>query len=77
MLLFTLQPNRKLNEDTLLQRTQWLATTLYHESMLCFYESCSKETISNAFLLLQSWKVCAALVAAVSGGYDVCESACG
>ncbi len=31
--------------------------TLYHESMLCFYESCSMETLRNAFVILQHWKV--------------------
>jgi len=46
-----------VEEGILAQRTQWLATTLYHESMLCFYESCSKETLSNAFWVLEKWNV--------------------
>lgn len=31
--------------------------TLYHESMLCFYEACSLETLRNALHVLQEWKV--------------------
>ena len=42
----------------LLQRTQWLATTLYHDQMLCFFESCSNETLQNALSRLQTWRVC-------------------
>lgn len=57
MILFSLQPDRSMEEKMLLQRTQWLATTLYHESMLCFYESCSTETLSNAFDLLAQWGI--------------------
>mmetsp|Transcript_15877 Transcript_15877/g.31108 ORF Transcript_15877/g.31108 Transcript_15877/m.31108 type:complete len:1225 (+) Transcript_15877:37-3711(+) len=57
MILFSLQPDREMEEKLLLQRTQWLATTLYHESMLCFYESCSTETLSNAFDVLSKWGV--------------------
>jgi len=57
MILFSLQPDRTMEEKMLLQRTQWLATTLYHESMLCFYESCSTETLSNAFDLLTQWGI--------------------
>jgi len=57
LILYSLQPDRTVEESILVQRTQWLATTLYHESMLCFYESCSKETLSNAFYVLQKWKV--------------------
>jgi hypothetical protein len=34
-----------------------LPQTLYHESMLCFYESCSLETLRNALHVLQEWKV--------------------
>jgi len=48
MTLASLQPALEMEQSILLQRTQWLATTLYHESMLCFYESCSLETLSNA-----------------------------
>merc|ERR1712086_713734 len=57
MILFSLQPDRSMEEKMLLQRTQWLATTLYHESMLCFYEACSTETLGNAFDLLAQWGV--------------------
>lgn len=42
---------------TLLTKTQTLATTLYHESMLCFYESCSLETLNNALHVLKDWNV--------------------
>ena len=31
--------------------------TLYHESMLCFYEACSMDTLRNAFEILQEWNV--------------------
>ncbi len=31
--------------------------TLYHESMLCYFESCSKDTLSNAFYTLKSWRI--------------------
>lgn len=57
MVLFSLQPNKKMEETQLLQRTQWLATTLYHESMLCFYESCSMDTLRNAFDVYQKWSI--------------------
>jgi glycerone phosphate O-acyltransferase/fatty acyl-CoA reductase len=57
MILFSLQPDRTIEETPLIQRTQALATTMYHESMLCFYESCSKETLQNAMDLLESWQV--------------------
>ena len=46
-----------LEETQLLQRTQWLATTLYHESMLCFYESCSMDTLRNAFDVYSKWSI--------------------
>ena len=59
LLLFSLQPARQIDEHTLLQRTQWLATTLYHESMLCFYESCSLDTLKNAHDTLRAWGVIA------------------
>jgi glycerol-3-phosphate O-acyltransferase len=57
MTLASLQPALQMDQTILLQRTQWLATTLYHESMLCFYESCSLETLSNALQTLARWKV--------------------
>jgi len=57
MILFTLQPDREIDEQVLLQRTQWLATTLYHESMLTFYEACSLDTLRNAFAVLHRWGV--------------------
>lgn len=59
MTLASLQPSLEMEQSILLQRTQWLATTLYHESMLCFYESCSLETLSNALQTLARWKVVA------------------
>jgi len=60
MVLFSLQPNKQMEETQLLQRTQWLATTLYHESMLCFYESCSMDTLRNAFDVYHKWQILAA-----------------
>ena len=57
MTLFSLQPDHRIEEGALLQRTQWLATTLYHESMLSFYESCSMDTLRNAFEVLKVWGV--------------------
>jgi len=57
LILFSLQNARSFDEATLLQRTQWLATTMYHENMICFYESCSKETLLNALRQLKSWNV--------------------
>lgn len=57
MTLASLQPALQMDQAILLQRTQWLATTLYHESMICFYESCSLETLSNALQTLARWKV--------------------
>ena len=59
MTLFFLQPDHRIEEAALLQRTQWLATTLYHESMLSFYESCSMDTLRNAFEVLKVWGVIA------------------
>jgi glycerol-3-phosphate O-acyltransferase len=58
LLMFSLQPNKSVEAKMLLQRCQWLATTLYHEQMLCFYEACSNDTLQNALFRLQSWKVC-------------------
>lgn len=52
-MLYTLQPSRSIARDLLVTQTQWLATTLYHESMLSFFESCSKETLDNAFTVLK------------------------
>lgn len=57
MILYTLQPDRIIDETLLLQRTQWLATTLYHESMLTFYEACSLDTLRNAFSVLHEYGV--------------------
>jgi len=57
MILFSLQPDRTMELTQLVQRTQSLATTLYHESMLCFYESCSLETLRSALLVLREWQV--------------------
>jgi glycerone phosphate O-acyltransferase/fatty acyl-CoA reductase len=53
MMLYTLQPTRSIARDLLVTQTQWLATTLYHESMLSFFEACSKETLDNAFSTLR------------------------
>ena len=59
MTLFSLQPEHRIDEASLLQRTQWLATTLYAESMLSFYESSSMDTLRNAFEVLKVWGVIA------------------
>lgn len=34
-------------KDMLVLQSQWYANTLYHDSMVCFYESCSKDTLDN------------------------------
>jgi hypothetical protein len=43
------QPGKKMERSTLLNHTQWLATTFYHDQRMCFYESCSLDTLKNAF----------------------------
>jgi len=57
MVLFSLQPSKKMEETALLQRTQWLATTLYYEGAMAFYESCSMDTLRNAFDVFQKWNI--------------------
>ena len=59
MTLFSLQPEHRIDEQALLQRCQWLSTTLYAEGMMSFYESCSLDTLRNAFELLKTWGVIA------------------
>ena len=59
MTLFSLQPDHRIDEQALLQRCQWLSTTLYAEGMMSFYESCSLDTLRNAFELLKTWGVIA------------------
>ena len=56
-LLFSLQPSKQIDSSVLLPRAQWLASSLYHDRMLCSYESCSNETLRNAFSVLEAWKV--------------------
>ena len=56
--LFSLQNDTLIEEENeLLQRTQWIATTLYHESMLSFYESCNMDTLKNAFDTFAQWGI--------------------
>ena len=59
--LFALTSNTEVEEATLLERMQWLAETMYHERMICFYESCSRETLRHALDVFYDWGVvCAA-----------------
>eukprot|EP00474_Spongospora_subterranea_P005553 CRZ06011.1 hypothetical protein [Spongospora subterranea] len=51
LFLHTLQGS--VEEKQVIIQTQWLATTLYHESMICFYESCSSDTLQNALTTFQ------------------------
>lgn len=46
--LFCLQHSMDVEDVTLLQRAQSLATTLYNESMLTYFEACSIDTLRNA-----------------------------
>jgi glycerone phosphate O-acyltransferase/fatty acyl-CoA reductase len=57
LVLFSLQPSHTLLEEELLTKTQWLATSMYHEHMLSFYESCSNDSIRNALITLYKWDV--------------------
>jgi glycerone phosphate O-acyltransferase/fatty acyl-CoA reductase len=57
MALFSLQPAREIEYSRLLSRAQWLATTLYHESRLCFYESCSIDTLQNSIYTFSKWGI--------------------
>jgi glycerone phosphate O-acyltransferase/fatty acyl-CoA reductase len=57
MALFSLQPAREIDYSRLLSRAQWLATTLYHESRLCFYESCSIDTLQNSIYTFAKWGI--------------------
>ena len=36
-----------ITKDMLVLQSQWYANSLYRDSMLCFYESCSKDTLDN------------------------------
>ncbi|KAL7684500.1 putative phospholipid/glycerol acyltransferase, Male sterility, NAD-binding protein [Plasmopara halstedii] len=55
--LFALRPQCEVSTEDLLKRLQWLAETMYHENLISFYESCSRETLQNALALLESWGV--------------------
>lgn len=57
--LFALRPQCEVTSEDLLKRLQWLAETMYHEGLICFYESCSRETLQNALTLLERWGVLA------------------
>jgi hypothetical protein len=63
--LFALQSPagmKGISRDDLVQRMQWFAETCYHERMIEFYESCSKETLGNAVAKLQDMGVLATAV---------------
>ncbi|CAI5709560.1 unnamed protein product [Peronospora effusa] len=55
--LFALRPQGEVTTEDLLKRLQWLAETMYHEKLISFYESCSRETLQNALALLERWRV--------------------
>lgn len=55
--LFALRPQGEVTTEDLLKRLQWLAETMYHEKLISFYESCSRETLQNALALLERWGV--------------------
>ncbi|CAH0474985.1 unnamed protein product [Peronospora belbahrii] len=55
--LFALRPHGEVTTEDLLKRLQWLAETMYHEKLIRFYESCSRETLQNALILLERWRV--------------------
>ncbi|EEY56496.1 fatty acyl-CoA reductase, putative [Phytophthora infestans T30-4] len=55
--LFALRPHGEVSTEDLLKRLQWLAETMYHEKLISFYESCSRETLQNALALLERWGV--------------------
>ncbi|RLN74123.1 hypothetical protein BBO99_00009090 [Phytophthora kernoviae] len=55
--LFALRPDGEVATEDLLKRLQWLAETMYHEKLISFYESCSRETLQNALALLEHWDV--------------------
>ncbi|GMF13526.1 unnamed protein product [Phytophthora lilii] len=55
--LFALRPHGEVTTEDLLKRLQWLAETMYHEKLISFYESCSRETLQNALALLERWGV--------------------
>uniref|UniRef100_M4BTD7 GPAT/DHAPAT C-terminal domain-containing protein n=1 Tax=Hyaloperonospora arabidopsidis (strain Emoy2) TaxID=559515 RepID=M4BTD7_HYAAE len=55
--LFALRPQGEVTTEDLLKRLQWLAETMYHEKLISFYESCSRETLQNALALLEGWNV--------------------
>jgi glycerone phosphate O-acyltransferase/fatty acyl-CoA reductase len=58
--LFALQSPtgmKGISLDNIIQRMQWFAETCYHEGMLEFYESCSKETLGLAVMKLKEMRV--------------------
>ena len=58
MSLFALHPpNNCITHGELTQRMMWLAETLYHESVIAYYESCSIETLNNAIGTLRKMHV--------------------
>ncbi|KAI9905802.1 hypothetical protein PsorP6_014334 [Peronosclerospora sorghi] len=58
MSLFALRPRgQEVTRDDLITRLQWLTETMYHEKVISFYESCSRETLQNALTLLEHWHV--------------------
>lgn len=75
MLLYSLAPNKKLEQNLLLPRAQWLASTLYHDQMICSFESCSNETLRNAFFILENWKIIKS-EKVISNGKKVMVSLC-
>ncbi|KAL0487536.1 glycerone phosphate O-acyltransferase [Acrasis kona] len=59
-LLFTGSEKEQLNsveENVLIQRTQWLAEKLFFEDKIHFYECCSLDTIKNAINTLVTFRV--------------------
>jgi glycerone phosphate O-acyltransferase/fatty acyl-CoA reductase len=57
LVLFSLQPSRVMEKGDFLERAQGLATTLYHDSRICFFEACSSDTLGNALKMFQAWGV--------------------
>ena len=57
LLLISLQSKGVIAEHILPSRIQWLATSLYHEQMICFYESCSMDTLKNTFIVLKKLNI--------------------
>lgn len=57
LMLVSIPADSVIEQQTMVTRTQTLAVSLYHESMLCYYESCSMETLLNAQIVLESWGI--------------------